>query len=241
MPTAAAVKISANISQPSRYKNVSFTERTSSWDLTTKEFLKKIGSTEDCVETSCVAISVASMGTALLRKALVLSLKKRGAKAAILPLEAAVQQLDVCMAALREGADEHANTSSFPCQLFRLPQADIEESQLREEAQEEAARRSTATFIAHAREIHTLFRSGLDMLTLIHDEMLACAIAGLRLLNSASECLLVMAEGDLSKISNHEYRSRMLRHIGEIDQLAREADMQLERRIHSRQLTRSLS
>jgi formiminotetrahydrofolate cyclodeaminase len=240
MPATAAVKVSANMSQSSRYESVAFTEQKSLWDLTTQEFLKRVGSTEATPETGSVAIAVASMGTALLRKALADSLKNRGAKAAILPLEAAVQQLDACMAAFREGVDEDGNMSSFQPPLFRLPHVDAAETQLREEVREGAAQRAISISIAHAREVHSLFRSGLDMLTLIHDETLTCAIAGLRLLNSASECLLVMAEGDLSKISNPEYRSRMSRHIREIDQLAREADTQLERRIHSRQLTRSL-
>ena len=240
MSAIASVKVSANISQSSRYESVAFTEQKSLWDGTIQEFLKRVGSTDATPETGSVAIAVASMGTALLRKALAVSLKNRGAKAATLPLEAAVQELDACMAVFREGLDEDGNMSSFPPQLFRLPHADAAETQLREEAREGAARSATSISIAHAREVHRLFRSGLDMLTLIHDEMLTCAIAGLCLLNSASECLLVMAEGDLSKISNREYRSRMSRHIREIDQLAREADTQLERRIHSRQLTRSL-
>jgi formiminotetrahydrofolate cyclodeaminase len=183
---------------------------------------------------------VACMGTALLRKAFAVSLQKeRRVADRRHALEAVLEQLHAKDLTIREGVEQDATAfDSYACALG-LPHGDWSETRIREKAREEALVHAISTSITLASEVHGCFRFALDHLPSIHDAVLSDAIAGLQLMISATECLLLTAESNLAKVSNPVFQSTMSRRIREMRHLTAQAESQLACRLRSRQLTRS--
>lgn len=110
------------------------------------------------------------------------------------PLERALTHLDEKDVTFRNGVDQDASAFDDYIRALRLPHGDPVEAGIREKAQEEALVHATSLHVSLAGEMHALIRFALDQLPSIHDVILSDAIAGLRLLKSAMECLLLTAE-----------------------------------------------
>jgi formiminotetrahydrofolate cyclodeaminase len=214
--------------------------RSSLWELPARELLGQVASTEPTPGGGSAAIMVACIGTALLRKAFAVSLKKECRTGdPTHPLERALAYLDEKDVTFRNGVDQDANSFGDYIRALRLPQGDSVEAGIREKAREEALARATSLPVSLAGEIHALFRFALDQLPSIHDVILSDAVTGLRLLNSATECLLLTAESNLAKVLKPGFQSAMSSQIRDTRHLAKQAESQLVCRLESRQLTRT--
>jgi methenyltetrahydrofolate cyclohydrolase len=214
--------------------------RSSLWELPARELLELIASTEPTPGGGSAALVAACMGTALLRKAFAVSLKKECRTGdPTHALERALAHLDAKEMTLRNGADQDANAFDNYIRALRLPHGDSVEAGIREKAREEALVRATSLPVSLAGEVHALFRFALDQLPSIDDVILSDAITGLRLLNSATGCLLLTAESNLAKVLKPGFQSAMSSQIRDIRHSAKQAESQLVCRLESRQFTRT--
>lgn len=240
MPATANVIEKPNGSKPSLREEPALEGERSLWELPTRELLEQVASTDPTPGGGSAAIKVACMGTALLRKAFAVSVKKeRHAINRRQVLETALAHLDAKASTFRNGVDQDVAAFDSYISALRLPHSDPTEPGTCEKNLEETLELATSTPVALASEMHSLFRFTLDQLPSIHDVILSDAITGLRLLNVATECLLLTAESNLAKVSNPMFHSTMSHQIRDLRHLTTQAESQLACRLHNRQLTRS--
>jgi methenyltetrahydrofolate cyclohydrolase len=236
--TANAIE-QPNVFQPSLREEPALEGQRSFWELSAPELLERVASAELTPGGGSVPIMVACMGTALLRKALAVSLnKERRAGDRRHPLETALKQLEASEATLHDGAERDASAFVNYVRALRLPHDRWSETRMQEKGREEALVRASSMPITAASEMRNLFQGVLNQLPLIHDVVLSDAIIGLRLLNSAAECLLLTAESNLAKLANPVFQATMGRQIRGIRHSTRQAESQLACRLRSRKLTR---
>jgi formiminotetrahydrofolate cyclodeaminase len=210
------------------------------WDVPARELLDRIASTEPTPGGGSAAIMAACTGTALLRKAFAVSLKKECRTGdPTHALERALAHLDAKEMTLRNGVDQDANAFDDYIRALRLPHGDSVEAAIREKAREEALIHATSLPAFLAGEMYALFRFALDQLPSIHDVILSDAITGLRLLNAATACLLLTAESNLARVLKPGFQSAMSSQIRDTRHLVKQAESQLACRLESRQFTRT--
>lgn len=238
MAAIANVIENPNDSKPSLRDEPALEKYSSLWELPACELLERVASTDPTPGGGSVAIMAACMGIALLRKAFAISLKKEPRMTSRHALETALAQLDAKEKYLRNGVDQDAAAFDSYVRALRLPHGDSAETSLRDKAREEALVRAISTPLILAGEMHNLFRFALDHLPSIRDVILSDAIIGLRLLNAATEYLLLTAESNLAKALNPVFQSTISRQIRDARHLTAQAEPQLACRLQSRQLTR---
>src|ERR1700677_4944190 len=107
--TANAIE-QPNVSQTSLREEPALERQRTFWELSAPELLERVASAELTPGGGSVPIMVACMGTALLRKALAVSLnKERRARDRRNPLETALKHLQASEATLHDGAERDAS------------------------------------------------------------------------------------------------------------------------------------
>lgn len=140
----------------------------------------------------------ACMGTALLRKAVAVSLKKEhGHGDRSHRLEAMLAELSRESEVLEGSADRDSVLFDAYIRALRLPRGSAAEAKIRENAIEDALTGATSAPLAAAVTIRGIVSLMLDRLALIHDVILSDAIAGVHLLQASAICLLLTAESNL--------------------------------------------
>jgi formiminotetrahydrofolate cyclodeaminase len=189
-----------------------------------------------------VAIMVACMGSALLSKAVAVSLRKKHDKSdRSRELEATLDELSRSSQILQEAADRDAAGFNSYIRALRLPRGGLVATRIREKSIEEAAVRATSIPIAAAATIRDIVCLGLRELAMIHDVILSDAVAGLRLLHTSAVCLLATAESNLSGFVKSPFHPEISAQLRDTRRAITAAEVELEHRLRNRALARLLS
>jgi formiminotetrahydrofolate cyclodeaminase len=221
---------------PSRsFSDSASSAKTSLWNQNVSELMEQIASTKPAPGGGSAAVMVACMGTALLRKAAAVSLRKEDSKGdRTQQLEAMLEKLNRWEQILAGAADEDADAFDSCIRALRLPHSTAAEERLREKAVEEAMVRATSVPIAAVAAIRDVVFLALHALPLIHDVILSDAITGLRLLNVGAVCLLGAAESNLSRLVKSPLHAGLSEQMRELGRTTAELEPDLKNRLGSR-------
>jgi methenyltetrahydrofolate cyclohydrolase len=164
------------------------------WRLNADELLDAIAAPQPTPGVGSVAILAACLGTALVRKALAVSVRKDRGNGNTDEFPAALRDLGRHEMILRESADRDAAAFDSYVRALRLPHANFAEKKIREKAIEHALVRATCVPTAAAAAIRSIVTLALRHFEGIHDVVLTDAVTGLNLLHTSAGCLLVTAE-----------------------------------------------
>lgn len=212
----------------------------SSWGIDARELLDRVASTEPIPGGGSVSIVVACVGTALLRKSFLISLQKeRERRNQRCQLEVALAKVEGYEASLQMAADQNANASAKDACDRGLSRYDFVEGELSQSLSETALVDRASLILSFLEKMHSLLCFTLEQLPSMHDVTLSDAITGIKLLNSATEGLLLSATNTLSSISDLAVRSAMNRQIREMRHWPAQWERQLDSCLQGRSLTRS--
>jgi methenyltetrahydrofolate cyclohydrolase len=207
------------------------------WELEVSELVELVASVKPAPGGGSVAMIVACLGAALLRKAFAVSLRNDcGLGDGIPRLAATLTELNRWDRALRESADKDTADFESYIQARRLPRATAVEARVREKAVEEAMVRATATPIAAAVSGHSVVSLALRGLELIDNAILSDAVAGARLVNTSVVCLLATAESNLAEIVKSPSHPALSEQLRELARAYAASELELER--HTRRRAR---
>ena len=205
------------------------------WDCSVGELIERLASTKPTPGGGSCAMIVASMGAALLKKAVAVSLQKASpGSGQNNELEALMEQLDRRAPVLSESADRDAAAFEDYLRAVRLPHHDPAEAELRKKAIEAALVDATTMPLAVTNEIEQIVASGLRELTLVHKAIVSDAIVGLRLLIASAACLLTTAEDNVSSLIEAPSFERLNTELHNLRQRIDESEQKLEEHIRGR-------
>lgn len=209
------------------------TPQKSLWNLDSATLIELIALPKPAPGGGSVAIVAGCMGTALLRKAFIISrVKPRlvDKSAGDEPLDE-LNQLD---RVLRTDVDLDAAGFDYYIRALRLPRANPLEKKVREKAVEQALVRATSVPINAAAVILRVVGLALCELPSIEQVVITDAAAGIRLLNSSAGCLLYTAESNLRKIADAALSSILADQLEALSRGTLQAESELRRALASR-------
>jgi formiminotetrahydrofolate cyclodeaminase len=209
--------------------------QSSLWEHQAREVLERISSTEPTPGGGSVGMMTACMGTALLRKAVAVSLKKgHGDDDRSHRLEAMLAELSRKSEVLEESADQDSGLFNAYIRSLRLPRGSVAEVKIRKEAVEDALAAATSAPMAAAVTIRGIVSLALRELPLIHDVILSDAIAGVHLLQASAACLLLTAESNLPGLAKSAARPGFKKQLKELQRAAAKMTPDLARALGDR-------
>jgi formiminotetrahydrofolate cyclodeaminase len=204
------------------------------WRLNTDELLDAIAAPEPTPGGGSVAIRAACLGTALVRKAFAVSLRKDRGDGSTDELPAALRDLDRREIILRGSVDRDAGAFDSYLRALRLPRASLGEAKIREKAIEHGLVRATCVPTAAAAAIRSIAALALRHFERVHDVVLTDAVTGLNLLHTSAACLLVTAEDNRRKIAQSVFCEKLASQAEELTVAIGQAEADLAARLRSR-------
>lgn len=200
------------------------------WICNVGELIEQLASTDPTPGGGSCAVVVASMGAALLQKAVAVSLKKEPAGTPKHEeLERLLAQLGERASVLHKSADRDAAAYESYLRAVRLPHGDPREAELRQKAMEAATIDATLIPLSATGEIRQIVASGLPHLPLVHKVVASDAVIALRLLLTSATCLLTTAEDNLLGLTRSPAFGSFDAQRRDLARLLAESERELER------------
>ncbi|MGC2300407.1 MAG: cyclodeaminase/cyclohydrolase family protein, partial [Acidobacteriaceae bacterium] len=201
------------------------------WRLNADELLDAIAAPEPTPGGGSVAILAACLGTALVRKAFAVSVRKDRGIGSTEEFLAALRDLRRHELILRESADRDAAAFDSYLHAVRLPHNEIAQAKIREKAIELALVRATCIPTSAAAAIRSAVTLALRHMERIHDVVLTDAVIGLNLLHTSAACLLVTAEENRRRIAQSAFCEKLASQAEELSVAIGQAEADLAARL----------